>query len=241
MSDTYCIYRIVNFQNGKCYVGLTVDPKARKRAHFGALRRQTHYNAHLQNSYNHYGKSAFWFEIIEENISGDDIKDRECYWVTHFNSEKNGYNRTPGGDARGGDRVNPCIWNGIKYRSISEAARVYGITAKAMRMRLKKGFACDADVKAWEKRCVWNGVEYPSVKAAAKANDVTEAGMEQRIRKGYATDADVFVNGICCTWNGIEYSNIAEAAKANGLTPSSMQYRIRRGYTCDSDLNGTHK
>ena len=51
------IYKIVNEENGKVYVGKSVDVKERKYKHFDKLRRDEHPNPHLQNSFNKYGEN----------------------------------------------------------------------------------------------------------------------------------------------------------------------------------------
>ena len=46
-----------------------------------------------------YGWDNFTHEIIETNIQTlEDAKEREIYWIDYFDSYKNGYNSTIGGD-----------------------------------------------------------------------------------------------------------------------------------------------
>ncbi len=47
----------------------------------------------------------------------------------------------------GNMKARPVIWNGKQYKSIAEAADDLGITADGLRIRLKKGYACDEDMK----------------------------------------------------------------------------------------------
>ncbi|QIW88501.1 hypothetical protein [Pseudanabaena phage PA-SR01] len=44
------IYQIINKENGKIYIGSTLNFKMRFRGHKSELRRGIHGNAHLQNS-----------------------------------------------------------------------------------------------------------------------------------------------------------------------------------------------
>ena len=60
------IYSITNLKNGKKYVGQSVNIKKRLTMHRYLLKKGTHYNKHLQNSYNKYGIAAFKFEILKE-------------------------------------------------------------------------------------------------------------------------------------------------------------------------------
>lgn len=59
------IYKIINLQNNKYYVGSTKDFSRRKQTHFSKLKNNNHPNKHLQSSYNKYGFDNFKFEIIE--------------------------------------------------------------------------------------------------------------------------------------------------------------------------------
>lgn len=65
--DKICgIYGIRNKKNGKVYVGQSVDIKQRFCTHRYSLRKNKHYNKHLQNSWNKNGESAFEFVILEK-------------------------------------------------------------------------------------------------------------------------------------------------------------------------------
>lgn len=94
------VYRIVCFPAGKCYVGQTgIKPNKRFRQHMRKLHDGTHHSKKLQAAYKKYGKSAFFFEILEDGISPHSINTREIYWINEFNSFQYGFNCTSGGDA----------------------------------------------------------------------------------------------------------------------------------------------
>ena len=59
------VYEIVNTETGMKYIGSSVNLKQREYSHIYALRKGTHYNTYLQNSFNKYGESVFEFNIIE--------------------------------------------------------------------------------------------------------------------------------------------------------------------------------
>ena len=85
-----------------------------------------------------------------------------------------------------------CVWNGIRYESVAEAARALGISYGAMQGRLKHGHTCDDDLhQARRKPCTWNGIRYESVTDAAKANYITRHAMVQRLQNGYTCDDDL--------------------------------------------------
>jgi hypothetical protein len=233
---THCIYRIVCFQNAKIYVGQTRDFENRKQKHLRMLKRDNHHSPYLQQAYNKYGQDSIFFEIIEGNIPSDEINAREIHWINYFNSHKDGFNVTPGGQT-GGSYV-PCEWNGIHYGSITQAAKANGVSKTAMRVRVSKGYKCDADVPLNQpQKCIWNGIEYPSMTTASKAVGIGHGQFRNFVKKGYTCDADIQSSFIRpCEWNGIRYESVSQAARAIGISPEAMTYRIDSGYKTDGDL-----
>ena len=58
------IYCIENLENGKKYIGQTVNLERRERKHFSSLKGNYHPNIHLQCAYNKYGEENFKFKIL---------------------------------------------------------------------------------------------------------------------------------------------------------------------------------
>lgn len=182
----HCIYRIVCFANGKVYVGQTNNDKRRYYNHFIELRNRTHKNSHLQRAFDKYGRSAFYFEVIERDIPFEQIGEREEYWIAHFDSYHNGFNQTPGGcsSENTGKRPLPCTWNGVSYPSRSVAAQSLGISTTTLGRRLQKGYTTDQDIRPSRfeaKPCMWEGVEYESLSAAARALGVSSSTMYYKL------------------------------------------------------------
>jgi len=92
------IYGIRNIVDGKWYVGQSVRIEERRGRHFGRLAQGTHFNEHLQASYNCYGKECFDFHILEE-VPEDMLDIRERSWIEYYEStqKRYGYNREDGG------------------------------------------------------------------------------------------------------------------------------------------------
>lgn len=61
-----CIYKIINKNDNKFYIGSTKNFKKRKLVHLLKLKNQTHHCIHLQRAVNKYGIENFDFLIIEE-------------------------------------------------------------------------------------------------------------------------------------------------------------------------------
>ncbi|MBA3867778.1 MAG: GIY-YIG nuclease family protein [Anaerolineae bacterium] len=74
-TKNYCIYRITCFRTGKVYVGQTMSLHIRQNQHWWHLKRGVHPNLHLQSAYKQYGRSAFYFEVLENDIPESKIND----------------------------------------------------------------------------------------------------------------------------------------------------------------------
>lgn len=231
----FVIYRIVNFTNGKCYIGQTCNPKQRKSAHFSDLKRDVHKNIYLQRAFNKDGRRAFYFEILESGIPSDKVNNREIYWIAHFNSFKDGYNSTiGGGDAP--TRGVVCVWNNQQFDSIADAARANNLSLTAMLHRIQQGWSSDADMPVKNKQITWNATVYESINEASRILGIPLTTLHRWVNLGFKGDEDIADFDTECTWNGITYKSASQAAKANGVHPVTMQERLRNGYKKDSDL-----
>lgn len=70
------VYRIVNTENSKFYVGGSKDIESRFRTHRRHLRRGDHWNEHLQSAWDKYGEDSFRFEVAEE-CEANEVHDTE--------------------------------------------------------------------------------------------------------------------------------------------------------------------
>jgi len=93
----YIIYVIFNIKSNKYYVGSTwlKNSKNRFKTHFYLLEKNIHHSKKLQNSFNKNGKNCFKTFTIEENEGSKEQRwERENFWISFYNSYKNGYNCT---------------------------------------------------------------------------------------------------------------------------------------------------
>lgn len=90
------IYKITNNINNKCYIGQSIDIHRRWNAH----KRQVVDN-HLCRAFKKHGIENFSFEIIEE-CTINELNEKEKYWIQYYDSYRNGYNETTGGDGVSG-------------------------------------------------------------------------------------------------------------------------------------------
>ena len=99
------IYGILNSVNNKMYVGQAINIYKRWKDHIDDLDEGSHYNLHLQRSWNLYGKENFKFCILEE-CTIEELNQKERFYVDRFDAYTNGYNQTRGGDGSVGYKHN---------------------------------------------------------------------------------------------------------------------------------------
>lgn len=106
------IYKIVNLDNGRLYIGSTSRFKTRAYNHYNRLLNKTHTNTFLLNDFNKCGSEAFAFEVLEV-VVGDKttLLSREQYFIDQFyDKQKQCYNLAKQAmDNRGGTRNKNAI------------------------------------------------------------------------------------------------------------------------------------
>lgn len=94
----YCVYKIENLINKKVYIGVDSYFPKRIKQHQSMLSKNKHKNKYLQYSYNKYGKNNFTFELVEHCKDRKTMLNREIELISYYDSLKNGYNHTTGGE-----------------------------------------------------------------------------------------------------------------------------------------------
>lgn len=113
------IYRITNLINNKIYIGKTTRTlEARWTEHHKCYKSYIKKNGTtipLYNAIHKYGFNNFKIEIIEDNISNEEINNKEKYYIKYFNAQikYDNYNVTEGGD---GGRT----WNKLSEKEVEE-------------------------------------------------------------------------------------------------------------------------
>lgn len=92
------IYKYTNKDNGKIYIGRSVNISVRKWQHLHDPSPYSYFDQTLAK----IGEDKFNFEIIEE-CSIEQLQDREKYWIKYYNccvldNREGGYNLTHGGE-----------------------------------------------------------------------------------------------------------------------------------------------
>ena len=92
------IYKITNDINQRIYIGMTERSiEERFKEHCRAYKQEKCEKRPLYSAMKKYGPEHFHVELVEET---DNPEEREQYWIEFYNSYKEGYNATLGGDGR---------------------------------------------------------------------------------------------------------------------------------------------
>lgn len=94
------IYSITNSNNGKQYIGKSVNITSRWYAHRQAMKSPVHpkkrINKHLWYAAQKHGLESFVFKVLEsfEEVNPSLLADRELFWIEYYKTHdrKNGYN-----------------------------------------------------------------------------------------------------------------------------------------------------
>ena len=91
------IYKATNKINGKCYIGQTRHSlENRRRIHYTKARQGI--KTHFYSAIRKYGEDNFEWEIICSASDKATLNELETYYITKYNSIKQGYNMVDGGD-----------------------------------------------------------------------------------------------------------------------------------------------
>lgn len=94
------IYKIENKINHNVYIGMSHDIKKRWKRHKANANNpeSREYNKALYRAFRKYGVANFSFTIVELVDDLTLLPEREKFWISYYNSYKNGYNETIGGE-----------------------------------------------------------------------------------------------------------------------------------------------
>lgn len=115
------IYKIINIQNAKFYIGSSTSVAKRWRKHVRDLRANAHHCPHLQAAWNKYGEDSFVFRVVEVVDPIDLLQQVEQRWIDKHHGQPNCYNY-----AKYVDNSNRGVVRTDKHRKrLSEALKAY--------------------------------------------------------------------------------------------------------------------
>lgn len=183
------IYKITNKVNGKSYIGqtrYTIEFRWKQHQHKKD-------NTYFHNAIHKYGIDNFSIEILEE-CDIKDLNSREIFYIAKYDTFKNGYNLTIGGDGNrrllldsSYDEIRELYLSGFSSNKIAELYKV----DKASIVKILKSL----DVKIRSNKLNINHQEFLelkqdyqsgySIKELAKRYDCSPSGLKGLlIRKG---------------------------------------------------------
>ena len=101
--NIYRIYKVINLNNNKKYIGWTDKPcvEDRWRGHLSDARNGSPY--HIHRAIRKHGTLSFKIEQIDECYDKDEKNRLEIHWIAHYNTFLGeGYNMTEGGEGVSG-------------------------------------------------------------------------------------------------------------------------------------------
>lgn len=170
------IYIVVNTSNNKIYIGQTAEILSDRKAKHYYIARTRKDNTHFHNALRKYDRLVFEWDILEDNVSVEDLDDTEKFWISYYKyigAEL--YNHTNGGDSH----MRGYKWREESRKKLSESCkgRNKGISLTADHRRkiseAHKGKTksqearhnmSQAQAKTWDVTLVSpNGVEHPNI------------------------------------------------------------------------------
>lgn len=134
LSDNLIIYKITNIDNNKVYIGQTCqDLEVRIKAH-------KYYNGVISKN----KMENYTIDVLEECDTLSDLDERERYWINHYDSIKNGYNKYVGGsNTRTYNRTYILtLPDGTEeeWKSMKAISRKYPVNYSALQVLSTKGY-----------------------------------------------------------------------------------------------------
>ena len=96
------VYKITNKLNNKCYIGISTNIENRWEQHKNPYNWSRESNKLLYKAFQKYGLNNFNFDIIEE-CEVSQLSQKEQFYISYYNSYRNGYNMTAGGETNQGE------------------------------------------------------------------------------------------------------------------------------------------
>lgn len=146
------IYKITNIINGKSYIGLSNNILRRKKEHFSNYIQPSELNKTLYRAFEKYGKENFTFEILEE-CQKEELSEKEKFWIDYYNTYKDGYNETTGGECSCGEE-NPN--HKMTENEIKNIRQIWASKTKTRRQIYKEFCEGKISTAAFRDIYLWN-------------------------------------------------------------------------------------
>lgn len=239
------VYTVKNLLNSKVYIGITSQEygfKGRYDAsgnssiervynyHMRVKNRNPQYTHPLLSSINKYGFDAFEVnEILDVAFSYEELTIKEMTYIQLFNSYKNGYNQTIGGEGRKGKQgenhidARPiyCLNDGNRFGAIVVAEEYYNLNRGTIRHYLS-GAQKSAGTLEDGTRLVWSYEEdYLRLSPEEIEAKIIEANKDWRLGS-----ANSRARAIVCLNTREIFSTAKEASDKYGVERGNLSGRL---------------
>ncbi len=132
LSGIYVLCALLGKKIGYKYVGRTENIESRQREHLRLLRLNKHHSTKLQRYFNKYGENSLRFHLIQK-CGLNELDFYEKFFIKCFDSFKNGFNHTEGGNGFIGTNGKPCVLTNIdtgetvKTKTITEFSEKFNL------------------------------------------------------------------------------------------------------------------
>lgn len=228
------LYAIRNKVTGKYYVGETLYLRKREIQHFSNLKTNKHENDYLQKSYNKYGKDAFEFIILEADNSFtlEELNEKEKYYIEYFDSYKNGYNLTVGGEGTQGRLLTEEEKKRKSQEMKGEKNHFYG---KQHSQETKKLLSKRASEKVGQKNPFYGKTHSPDWKEKRRMmyeRKIEEGWVDPKKGKSQPKEAvqkmkENMPHRKSIMVDGKEYMSISECSRLTGIKLSTIHARLK--------------
>lgn len=170
------VYKITNTINDKSYIGISVDIERRWKDHKLPYNWNRESNKLLYRAFSKYDIQNFTFEVLEEcKIS--ELSEKEKYYIEKYDTLKNGYNATAGGEDFSGEShpghkltKEDIIDIRTRYGNLERKNQVYEIYKNRIG---ESGF-----------HKIWNGYTWKGIMEEVYTDDIKEFHKYDTANKG---------------------------------------------------------
>lgn len=217
------IYKIINIENAKFYIGSTSVVAARWRKHTRDLRANKHHCPHLQAAWNKYGEDSFVFRVVEVLDSVGKLRGAEQRWLDEHHGSPKCYNY-----ARYVDNSNRGVERSETHKAALSAAltkfyaenphpalgRTHTEEAKALMSRNRSGKAVSPETRELLRQANLGKTASAETRAKLSAMRKGRLRTEEHAAK--------FNKAVVEVVSGVVYPSLKAVKEAFGMSPGML-------------------
>jgi len=178
------VYKVTNMINNKAYIGQTIHSLNKRKIKHLNLATRSNIKTHFHRAINKYGETNFVWQILCSCNRKAELDKKEVYYIEYYDTYKNGYNMTLGGEGTVGRICKESTKCKIsKAKTGKKMSEEFKKKLSTMRRGVKKSKAHVVNVVA-SKSKYWD-VVYPNgthkviknLSAFCRENNLNDSGM----------------------------------------------------------------